>query len=193
MRCCVRISREGKNKRILPHAALSRRGRIEAATYDRTFCITQHHGMTVIIGEYHASLLLIACGTNSKLSCSTRSGLRRLFDSPSRFFSLAPPRINRRQLRIQEEGVSRPYFAIAATLTSVRHVKYREIAATSRYAKQFGGIRVGSENAIRNVTRVIEPSNRLLQQTFKLQTSCILQEINVPLASLVSSVRELRL
>lgn len=39
--------------------------------------------MTVIIGGFHVSLLLIACGTNSELSCSAISGLRRLLRSLS--------------------------------------------------------------------------------------------------------------
>lgn len=125
--------------------------------------VSQHHGMTVIIGGYHASLLLIACGTNSELSCSARSGLRHLFRSPSRSFSVALPRINRWQPGIQEEGVPRP-ISRSQQLRLSWDTKNRGIAATSRYVK-WVEIREVSENASRNATRVIELSNRLLQRS----------------------------
>lgn len=58
------------------------------AAFDRIALYRSITGMTVIIGGYHVSLSLIACGTNSELSCSARSGRRPPF--PFSFSFLLP-------------------------------------------------------------------------------------------------------
>lgn len=80
---------------------LKRRGcRIEAAVFDR---IALYRSITEWrwLSEYHVLLLLIACGTNSELSCSARSGLRHPFRSL--FFVPSP------SLRRESIGDSRGY------------------------------------------------------------------------------------
>lgn len=88
--------------------------------------LSQHHGMTVIIGGFHVSLLLIACGTNSELSCSAISGLRRLFRSPS--LSLRLESIDGFSTTVEDaRRRTEAYFVIMATAsTSVRNTKNRD-------------------------------------------------------------------
>jgi len=117
--------------------------------------VSQHHGMTVIIEEYYVSLPLIACGTNSELSCSARSGLRHLYPFSFSFLLCRTAANQSATTGNTRRGRAEVYFTIAAASTSVRHEESQNI---SRYAKWVEYWEV-SENASRNATRVIEPSN----------------------------------